>query len=171
VRVIQTGGVELDEFHVGHPAASAPGHGNSVTRGGVRVAGVQINLADAAGGQYGMAGTDSDNLIAGDVEHIGTKAAVLGLAELGGGNQVDCNVLLEHGDVWMFAHQVRQRSLHGAAGGIRCMQDAALTMAAFAGEMEAGCRIILGKRYAALDQPFHSITAVFDNETGGLRVA
>ena len=56
VRVVQASGVELDEFHVLHPAARAPGCGNAVARGGVGVGGVQVHLARAAGGQERVRG-------------------------------------------------------------------------------------------------------------------
>ena len=35
MRVVQAGGVELDELHVGHAAACPPGGGNAVAGGGV----------------------------------------------------------------------------------------------------------------------------------------
>ena len=52
LRVVQAGRVELHELHVGHAAAGAPGHGDAVAGGGVRVAGVEIDLAGAAGGEH-----------------------------------------------------------------------------------------------------------------------
>ena len=75
VRVVQAGRVELDEFHVGHPAAGAPGHRDAVAGGGVGVGGVEIDLAGAAGGQHGMPGGKGFDLAAGLVEHIGAVAA------------------------------------------------------------------------------------------------
>ena len=56
--VVQAGGVELVELHVGDPAAGAPGHGDAVAGGAVRVAGVQVDLAGAAGGQHHGAGAE-----------------------------------------------------------------------------------------------------------------
>ena len=56
VRVVQAGRVELDELHVGDPAAGAPGHGDAVAGRGVGIGRVQVDLAGAAGGQHGVAG-------------------------------------------------------------------------------------------------------------------
>jgi hypothetical protein len=52
LRVVQAGRVELDELHVADAAAGAPGHRDAVAGGGVGVAGVAIDLADATGGQH-----------------------------------------------------------------------------------------------------------------------
>jgi hypothetical protein len=56
VRVIQAGGMKLHEFQVGDPATGAPGHGDAVAGGRIRVGGVEEHLAGAAGGQHGVAG-------------------------------------------------------------------------------------------------------------------
>ena len=56
VRVVQAGGVKLDEFHVGDPATGAPAHGDAVARRDVGIGGVEINLACAARGQRDMSG-------------------------------------------------------------------------------------------------------------------
>jgi hypothetical protein len=55
LRVVQAGGVELDELHVPHPAARAPGHRDAVAGGDVGVGGVQVHLAGAAGGEHRVA--------------------------------------------------------------------------------------------------------------------
>jgi hypothetical protein len=43
-RVIEAGGVELDELQVGHGGAGPVSHGDAVAGGDVRVAGVQVDL-------------------------------------------------------------------------------------------------------------------------------
>src|ERR1700720_101954 len=48
-RMKKTGWMELNEFHVGDCRSRSPCHRNAVARGDVRVGGVQINLATAAG--------------------------------------------------------------------------------------------------------------------------
>ena len=50
MRVVKAGRVKLIEFHVGHPTAGTPGHGNTVASGAVRIAGVQVDLAGPASG-------------------------------------------------------------------------------------------------------------------------
>ena len=54
VGVVKAGRVELDEFHVGHPAAGAPGHGDAVAGRRIGIGGVEIDLAGATGGQHRM---------------------------------------------------------------------------------------------------------------------
>ena len=49
--MIEAGGMELDELHVGDRRAGALGHGHAVAGGDVRIGGVEIDLAAAAGGQ------------------------------------------------------------------------------------------------------------------------
>ena len=44
VRVVQAGGVELVELHVGNTATGPPGHGNSVSGSAVRIGSVAIRL-------------------------------------------------------------------------------------------------------------------------------
>ena len=59
--VVEAGGVELDEFHVGDPAAGAPAHGDAVTGRDVGIGGVEIDLARAARGQHDMLGGNGDH--------------------------------------------------------------------------------------------------------------
>jgi hypothetical protein len=73
-------------------------------------------------------------------------------------------------DVRVRAHLFCQRRLHGAAGGVGDMQDAALAMTAFAGQMKTGRGIVAGEWHAAFDQPFHGGAAVLDDEAGGQRI-
>ena len=48
--VVEAGGVELEELHVGHLGAHPVGHGHPVAGGDVGVGGVEVDLARAAGG-------------------------------------------------------------------------------------------------------------------------
>jgi len=48
MRVIQAGGMELDELHIRHAAAGAPTHRNTVAGGNIRIGGVKIRFAGAA---------------------------------------------------------------------------------------------------------------------------
>jgi hypothetical protein len=76
LRVVQAGGVELDELHVRHPAARAPGGGNAVAGGGVGVGGVQVHLARAAGGQDGVRRAEGQHLVGRFVQRVQAQAAV-----------------------------------------------------------------------------------------------
>ncbi len=76
--VVEACRVKLVELHVGDPAARPPGHGNAVTTGAVGVAGVQIDLAGAPGGQYHHAGLKHMHMVVAPVERIGAGAAQFG---------------------------------------------------------------------------------------------
>ena len=73
-RVIQTGRVKLDKFHIGNATARAPGHGNPVARAGVGIAGIEINLAGAARGQHGLAGREYVDAFLAEINGVGAEA-------------------------------------------------------------------------------------------------
>jgi hypothetical protein len=81
--VIEAGGVELDELQVGHGGAGAVSHGDAVAGGDVRVAGVQVDFARAAGGQQGNAGAEGLDPARLVIQHISATAVIF----MGGGNQ------------------------------------------------------------------------------------
>ncbi len=60
----EAGGMKLDELHVGDRRARAVGHGHAVAGGDVRVGGVKINFAAAAGGEQDGAGGEGFDLVA-----------------------------------------------------------------------------------------------------------
>ena len=62
LRMIQTGGMELIEFHIRHTATSTPGHGNTVTAGHIRIRCVLIHFARAARGQHNETAADNFNM-------------------------------------------------------------------------------------------------------------
>ena len=80
--------------------------------------------------------------------------------------------MLQHRDVRMGLDLGFQRGLHGMAGGVGGMDDAAVAVAAFAGEViadVAGC--VPGERHALADQPFDGLASVLDHVAGDLGVA
>ena len=44
--------MKLVEFKIGHAATGAPGHGNAVATGAVRIAGIEVGFACTTGCQY-----------------------------------------------------------------------------------------------------------------------
>jgi len=80
LRMIKTGGVELDELHIGNAAPRAPCHCHAVTGGNVRIGGVEVNLACSTRGEGGMLRRERDDLAAGFVQYVGAQAAVLAFA-------------------------------------------------------------------------------------------
>jgi hypothetical protein len=136
VRVVQAGRVELDELHVRHPAAGAPGGGNAVAGGGVGVGGVQVHLARAARGQDGLRRAEGHHLVGTFVQRVQAQAAVQRQAALLAGDQVHQRVVLEQRDVGRAAHMFDQRFLHRRAGGVGHVHDAPRAVAAFARQVQ-----------------------------------
>ncbi len=167
--VVQARGVKLDEFHVRHAAAGAPGGGNAVAGGGVGVGGVEVHLAGPARGQNGLRRAEGDDLVGGFVERIQPQAALAGQPQLGAGDHIDQRVLLEHRDARRGAHHLDQRFLHGRAGGIGDMRNAPGAVAALACQVQLLALQREGHAQAA--QPADGGGGVFHHEACGCQVA
>ncbi len=70
--------MELDEFHVRHLAAGAPGQGDAVAGGDVRVAGVKVHFAGPAGGQHHHFGAEGGYPVASRVQYVRSQHPVVG---------------------------------------------------------------------------------------------
>ncbi len=68
--------MKLDKFEVGHCSPGTVSHGNPVTRGDIRIAGVKINLSGAAGGKQRDLGTESFDLVGLLIQNICAAAVV-----------------------------------------------------------------------------------------------
>ncbi len=91
-------------MNIRHPTAGAPGHGNAVAGGGVRVGGVQIDLARAAGGEHGLVGQQGFDLVGMAVQYIGPQAARLGLTKLFAQDQVQTDMVFQYFDIRVGQH-------------------------------------------------------------------
>ncbi len=174
MRMIQTGGVKLDELHVGHPAAGAPGHGDAVAGGAVRIAGIEVNPAGAAGCQYHESGGAYFDLAGMPVQHISAQAAVATQTQLAAGNQIDGAALFVEGDVGVLTGALFQRGLDGAAGGVGGMHDPSMAVAALA--MQVILRAAFGVGFpgegsALRAQPFDRRSGMFHGEADCVGVA
>ena len=116
--MVQAGRVKLVEFHIGDTTAGTPGHGNTITTGGIRVTGIQVHLAGTAGGEHHVAGHKSLYRLLVTIQHIGTDTAIVCQAELGAGNQVNGDVVFQQRDVGACAGCTCKRGFHGPAGGV-----------------------------------------------------
>src|SRR5690348_5239633 len=109
--MIKAGRMKLDELHVCHPAACPPAHSDAVPSGGIRIGGVEIDLAGAASCQHRIMCANGADSAGHAIQHIGSIAAVATLVTLArippevnqfaGGNEIDCNMMLKHGDIGM----------------------------------------------------------------------
>src|SRR5579859_1986849 len=162
--VVQAGGVELHELQVPHAATGAPGHGDAVAGGTVRVAGVEVNLVGATGGQHHVAGRHGLHFLLPAVQEIGAVAARLRQAELGGGDEVHGDVVFEQGDVLPRAHQLFEGRLDGAARGVRRMHHTPVRVAPLAGQVVgAGVAVLFvaGELHALVDEPADAFRSLF----------
>ena len=123
VRVVQAGRVELDELHVRHPAARAQAAAMpSPWR--CRDWSCTGRPCRAAGGQDGVRRAEGDHLVGAFVQAYSPRQR-LGCCPSLPDDQVDQHVLLEHLDVGRVLHPLDQRLLHGRAGGVGHVHDAA----------------------------------------------
>ena len=87
--MIEAGRMKLDEFHISHPATGAPAHGNTIAGGGVRISGVEVNLAGATGCHDDMACRNGHDLTAQGIEYVGTEASILRFTKFCGRYQIN----------------------------------------------------------------------------------
>ena len=133
--MVQAGGVELVELHVRHPTAGTPRHGDAVAGGAVGIAGVEIDLARAAGGERHARRLEHLHPARVAVEDIGAEGAIAVAAEARCGDHVDGDAAGEDADAGMPAGVLDQRGGDGAARVVGHVQHAATGVAAFAGEV------------------------------------
>ncbi|MNO74037.1 hypothetical protein D3C76_650220 [compost metagenome] len=167
IGVEQAGGVELVELQVRHPAAGAPRHGDAVPRAHVRVGGVLVHLGGAAGGQCHETGADHLDLLDVAVPDIGAEHPVARQVQLAGGDEVDRVEALHQADVGVGADLIDQGELHRLAGGVRRVEDAAMAVTPFSGQVIVGFPLgilFLIEGHALLDQPLDGVAGVAGGE-------
>ena len=143
-RVIEAGGVELDEFHVADPGPGPVGHGDAVPRGDVRVAGIEIDLAHPPGGQEGDGGRKGVHLPGQGVQDVGPQTRLLGVGhhrapahQALAGDEVHPHVVFEDPDVGVGQDLLRQDALHFGPGHVLGVNHPAVGMAAFPAQIIA----------------------------------
>ncbi len=174
VGMIETGWMELDELHVGDTAAGTPAHGDTIAGGYIGIAGVEIDLVGAAGGQHDTMGADGFHPVFFQVQKVGAVATP-GLLPLvpGGAYEVDGNVVFQQGDIGLLSCPVFQAQFHHATGGIGRMDDPAVTVASLTGEMIAGRSGLglLSELHALVQQPADVLGSVFHHQLDHFLIA
>ena len=168
LRVVQAGGVELDELEVGDGGAGAKSHREAVAGRDVGVRRIEIHLAAAARCQKHVRGGKCVNIAAPFLEHIHPKAAVWPIApDLSGGDEIDRDMVFKYLNVRLGGHRREQGPLDFAARDILRVQDAPLGMAAFFAQVKfAPARLRhlpLGKTPPQLDQFSDARRALLDD--------
>ena len=76
-------------------------------------------------------------------------------------------MVFQQRDVRVIAYLLNQRRDDGMAGGIGCVDDASMAMAAFACQVEAEFGLLIAReRHAVADQPFNGRAPVLDDVAG-----
>ena len=171
IGVVQAGGVELDEFHIGNSASCAPGHGNAVARGCVGVGGVVVHFARAAASQHNVRAGQREYALRLFIQNVSTQNTGLFLAQTVAGDQVDHHVVFKQLNVGVVARFGFQRGLYCIACGIGHVQDSPAAVPAFPGQVEpvgfgiAGAFFVFArKRHTLFHQPVDGFGCVFQNE-------
>ena len=134
--VVQAGGVELVELHVGDAAACPPCHGDAVAGGAVGIAGVHVDLAGAAGREHHERRFVQLHGVALAVVDVCADDLVRRAAEFLCGDDVDRRATACDIDVGVRRGPLAQDSGDRRARGVCHVQNASMGVAAFAGEVE-----------------------------------
>ena len=152
LRVVEAGGVELDELHVRDLRARAPGEGHAVARRDVGIAGIEVDLAAAARREDRVRGTHGVDLVRRLVEHVRAHTAVGALqAEAARDDEVDHDRLLAHVEDGMLPQRADHRGLALLAGDVARVENAAHGVAALAAEVP-GAVLLAVELHAAVDE-------------------
>ena len=138
LEIVEAGRVELHHFHVRHPRPRPPGHRDPVARGTARRGGKEID-APCAARCYDRGARDMrDDLAAAFVQRIGAPdPARSRIGDLvAAGDQIDAALPRQQRDIGVFLRCLEQRGLHRPAGRIVHMDDPAMRMPAFTGEVQ-----------------------------------
>ena len=137
VRRFQGRRMELDHLHVTDFGARAVGHRDTVAGGDVGIGRELIDLAGAARRQHHRRGGEGFDASCLRVKHVQAKHPIFGGADraesqLGAGDQIDREVVLQHLDLGRAGDRAEQRRFDGSAGHVARVENATLRMAAFA---------------------------------------
>ncbi len=177
LRVIKARRVELVELKVRDPAASPPGHGDTIAARAIWVAGVQVHFRRPTRGQHREPRAERVHLARVAVQHVGTQAALAVQAQAPLGDQVHRHTLLQQLDVRALPGLGQQGVEDGRARGVGGMDDAPVAMAAFTCQVkfeacvDHAVGLIPGKRHALLDQPLDGFAAVLHGKANSVFVA
>jgi hypothetical protein len=131
--VVEAGGVELDELHVGDGRPRTPSYGHAVAGGDVGVAGVEVDLAAAAGGEDGEAGAHREDALVARPQDVAADAAVrAGDTQTRRGHEVDQPRVLHDADIGRLLRLLQQGHLDMLAGDVPRMEHTALAVPALA---------------------------------------
>ena len=105
--------MKLVEFHIRHPTARSPCHGNAVAGRTVRVARVQVDLACTTSGQNNEPRLKYLHTPSGSIQHIGARAAAMVPTQRGQVDQVNRNAIVKELDIAVIQYLIREGLCNG----------------------------------------------------------
>ena len=106
-----------------------------------------------------------------EIQDVGADAAVAGKRKLAVGNQVHSHPAGFQVNIRPGLGLARQGGGNRVAGGIGGVDNPAMAMAAFAGEVVVLAIVLPGELHAGVDQPFDAFLAVFHGKADRILVA
>ena len=128
-RIVEGRRVELDELHVCNARSRSVGHGNAVAGGNNRIGRVEIDLTQSAGTEHDNIGEEHLHPMLRNTQDIRTPAMdgspglSSSVCNVVFGDQIDCNMVLEHSDSRVFRHRIEQRPLNFSTREVLCVDD------------------------------------------------
>ena len=157
-RMIEAGRMELHEFQVRHTHARAVRDRDPVARRGIGIRSIDIDLAGATGRQHRQISAHGQDLTFFDVENISAETSARAaptLKSLGFGDQINRDVVRQNADPRARLNLLKQCFLDREAGQVIRMKNPALSMAAFAVQVEM-LRINFRESDSELDELAHA---------------
>ena len=171
LRMIETGGMELDELEVGQVGAGPVRHRHAVARRDIRIGGIGVDLPAAPGRDHDpvrQAGAARERFPLQDPGPDHAAGVVAGQADFPAQDQVHPQMILIDPDIGFGAAGFEQARLQFAAGQVGGVQDPVMGMAAFPPEGERAVPVLglaaeihpvgeqaIDQPRAALDHPAH----------------
>ncbi|OQA33603.1 MAG: hypothetical protein BWY56_02021 [Acidobacteria bacterium ADurb.Bin340] len=159
---VEGGGVELEVLAVHDAGAGPVGRGKAIPRGAGGVAGVQVEVAQAAGCQDGAPGHDPLHRAGGVVQQEGAPDldgivdAARVQAVVGHGEQVHQGVAFQHPDARMGPQGLGEGALDRPSGGVLHVVDAPGGMGRFGGDGRLAFICEIEGHTQALPQEVHA---------------
>ena len=176
LRVVEAGRVELEELHARDRRAGAESHRDAVAGRDVGVAGVEVDLAGAAGGEQGRRGEEGVHAAAAAVQHVGAPDAVVPVADRPAQarleDQVDRDVVLEDADPGVRPAALDQALLDLPPRRVLGVQDAPARVAALHAEVVPGPGLgVAGEVAPQVDQFADAVRAAAHDQFHHVAVA
>src|SRR5215469_12852124 len=139
----QAGGMELDEFHVGHCCAGSPSHGDPVTGCNIGIRRIEINLPAAAGGHDHSIAPNRFDRPRSFVENVDANHAILSrVTEFTCGDQVNPHMIIENLDVLFLDNGIKQALLNLATRRIMIVKDSPFGVPSFFPQIQLSVAVL-----------------------------